>query len=222
MKLIRQWAFKALAFLIVCAGGTAATAQIPDIAAGQKRAQVCFACHGEDGVSKIAGTPHLAGQDRAYLIKALQSYRNGQRLDPTMVAMAKPLSDADMVNIATYFQLAVKNARGETLASIIATNDRIKPVAKVAVAEAPTAASTPRSADAIYNATCAACHATGAAGAPKIGDKTAWSARIAQGSNKLLEHAIKGLNAMPARGGCSDCSDDDMKKVVDYMVGKTQ
>ena len=49
MKLSQQWAVKALAFLIVCAGGTAALAQIPDIAAGQKRAQVCFACHGENG-----------------------------------------------------------------------------------------------------------------------------------------------------------------------------
>jgi cytochrome c5 len=202
-----------------------ASAQLPDIAAGKKRAQVCFACHGENGVSKISGTPHLAGQDRAYLIKAMQAYRNGLRQDPTMVAMAKPLSDTDMVNIATYFHLAVKNARGETLASVIETNERIKPVASVAVAEAPAAPAAPaapRSADAVYNASCAACHASGVAGAPKVGDKAAWSARIAQGSDKLLEHAIKGLNAMPARGGCSDCSDEDIKKVVDYIVGKSR
>lgn len=226
MTTIARRATTALMFVAAWLGlASTASAQLPDIAAGKKRAQVCFACHGENGVSKISGTPHLAGQDRAYLIKAMQAYRNGLRQDPTMVAMAKPLSDTDMVNIATYFHLAVKNARGETLASVIETNERIKPVASVAVAEAPAAPAAPaapRSADAVYNASCAACHASGVAGAPKVGDKAAWSARIAQGSDKLLEHAIKGLNAMPARGGCSDCSDEDIKKVVDYIVGKSR
>lgn len=223
MTSIPQWAIRTLIILTTWLGlASTVSAQIPDIAAGKKRAQVCFACHGENGVSKISGTPHLAGQDRAYLIKAMQGYRGGQRQDPTMVAMVKPLSDADMVNIATYFHLAVKNARGETLASVIETNERIKPVASVAVAEAPAAAAAPRSVDAVYNATCAACHASGAAGAPKTGDKAAWSARVAQGNDKLLEHAIKGLNAMPARGSCSDCSDEDLKKVVDYIVGKSK
>jgi cytochrome c5 len=223
MTSIAQWATRALILLAAGLGfASTVSAQLPDIAAGKKRAQVCFSCHGENGVSKISGTPHLAGQDRAYLIKAMQAYRSGQRQDPTMVAMAKPLSDTDMVNIATYFHLVVKNARGETLASVIETNDRIKPVASVAVAQPSVAASTPRSVDAVYSASCAACHASGVAGAPKTGDKTAWSARIAQGNDKLVEHAIKGLNAMPARGGCSDCSDEDLKKVVDYMVGKSK
>lgn len=222
MTSTQQWAAKALFSLLACLGLSSAFAQIPDIAAGKKRAQVCFACHGENGVSKISGTPHLAGQDRAYLIKAMQSYRSGQRQDPAMAAMVKPLSDADMVNIATYFHLSVKNARGETLASVIETTERIKPVGTVAVAPAPTAPVAARTADAIYTASCAACHDSGVAGAPKTGDKAAWKARIAQGNDKLLEHAIKGLNAMPARGGCSDCSDDDMKKVVDYMAGKGQ
>jgi cytochrome c5 len=223
MTSIAQWAARALILLAAGLGfASTVSAQLPDIAAGKKRAQVCFSCHGENGVSKISGTPHLAGQDRAYLIKAMQAYRNGQRQDPTMVAMAKPLSDADMTNIAAYFHLAVKNARGETLASVIETNDRIKPVANVAVAEAPAAQPVARSADALYNASCAACHASGVAGAPKVGDKAAWSARIAQGSDKLAEHAIKGLNAMPPRGSCADCSDDDLKKIVEYMAAKSR
>jgi len=75
-----------------------------DISAGQKRAAVCFACHGANGISSIPGTPHLAGQQRDYLEKALHAYREGQqRQDPTMTAMAKPLSDADIVNLAAYF-----------------------------------------------------------------------------------------------------------------------
>lgn len=221
MNTIKQWIATALVLLAGFTAGTAA-AQIPDMAAGQKRAQVCFACHGENGVSKIPGTPHLAGQDRGYLVKALQSYRNGQRQDPTMMAMAKALSDADMMNIATYFHLAVKNARGETLAAVIQTNERLKPVGTVAVAQTPPAATAARAADSIYGSTCTACHASGAAGAPKLGDKAAWRARIAQGNDKLYEHALKGLNAMPARGSCSDCSDEDIKKVVDYMIGKSK
>lgn len=222
MKKIKQWAAMAVATMMaaLCAGS--ALAQIPDIAAGQKRAQVCFSCHGDNGVSKVPGTPHLAGQDRAYLIRALQSYRNGQRLDPTMVAMAKPLSETDLTNIATFFNLVVKNARGETLAAAILANERIKPVGTVVMAEAPAAYAAPRSAEAIYGATCTACHASGSAGAPKLGDKAAWSKRIAQGNDKLYEHAIKGFNAMPVRGSCSDCSDADIKKVVEYMIGKSK
>ncbi|MCX8099371.1 MAG: cytochrome c [Casimicrobiaceae bacterium] len=77
-----------------------------DVGAGKKRAATCFACHGEDGVSKIPGTPHLAGQDRIYLEKSLRAYRDGSRNDPAMTAMAKPLSDVDIANIAAYFAQA--------------------------------------------------------------------------------------------------------------------
>ncbi len=79
-------------------------AEMADTTAGQKRAGVCFACHSEDGISKIPGTPHLAGQDRQYLENALKDYRIGQqRNHPTMVAMAKPLTDKDITDIAAYF-----------------------------------------------------------------------------------------------------------------------
>lgn len=215
-----QWTMRTSVLVTALTGAGAALAQIPDTAAGQKRAQVCFACHGENGVSAIAGTPHLAGQDRTYLVKALQSYRNGQRLDPTMVAMVKPLTDSDMVNIATFFNLAVKNARGQTLAAVIQTNERIKPVGTVPLAQAPSTPASPQAADAVYAASCAACHTSGAAGAPRLGDKSSWRARIAQGNDRLYANALKGLNAMPARGGCSDCTEEDIRKVVDYMVGR--
>jgi cytochrome c553 len=81
----------------------------PDIGAGKKRAAMCFACHGADGISKIPGTPHLAGQDRTYLENALRAYRDGQtRQNPTMNAMAKPLSDRDIVNISAYFSMQTR------------------------------------------------------------------------------------------------------------------
>ena len=86
-------------------GGTSA----PDIGAGQKRAAACFACHNANGVSKIPGTPHLAGQERAYLESAIKAYRDGTRQDPTMNAMAKPLNDRDIGNIAAYFSMLTRS-----------------------------------------------------------------------------------------------------------------
>lgn len=77
-----------------------------------------------------------------------------------------------------------------------------------------------------YQAACFACHGTGAAGAPKIGDKAAWTARIAQGTKVLDEHAIKGFKGstgfMPAKGGRADLSDADVKAAVAYMVAQSK
>ncbi|MBD3609779.1 MAG: cytochrome c5 family protein, partial [Gammaproteobacteria bacterium] len=75
---------------------------------------------------------------------------------------------------------------------------------------------------AVYQQACFACHGTGAAGAPKFGDKAAWKARIAQGMAKLNQHAITGFQGktgyMPAKGGRMDLSDDAVKSAVTYMV----
>lgn len=77
----------------------------------------------------------------------------------------------------------------------------------------------------IYNASCAACHGAGIAGAPKLGDKTAWASRIKQGENTLYEHAIKGFTGksgmMPPKGG-STASDAEVKAAVDYMVASVK
>ena len=67
-----------------------------------------------------------------------------------------------------------------------------------------------------------ACHATGAAGAPKVGDKAAWAPRISQGMATLVKHSIQGFNAMPPKGMCMDCSDDEIKAAVEYMVGQSR
>lgn len=75
-----------------------------------------------------------------------------------------------------------------------------------------------QSGEAIYTSTCSACHAAGMAGAPKFGDAGAWGARIAQGYDKLLEHALKGLNAMPAKGGNPDLNDVEVARAVVHMA----
>jgi cytochrome c5 len=93
-------------------------------------------------------------------------------------------------------------------------------VAAAAPAAAPAAAAV--DGKKVYDSSCMACHATGAAGAPKTGDKAAWAPRIAQGMDMLHNHAINGIRAMPPRGTCAACSDDDLKAAVDYMVSQSK
>jgi cytochrome c5 len=70
----------------------------------------------------------------------------------------------------------------------------------------------------IYNKGCAVCHAVGAAGSPKFGDKAAWAPRIAEGEATLIQHALHGFKGMPAKGACPSCADEEIKAAVDYMI----
>ncbi len=75
----------------------------------------------------------------------------------------------------------------------------------------------------VYNTACNSCHATGAAGAPKVGDAAAWQARVAaRNKDGLYKSAVSGFNGMPAKGLCFSCSDDELKGAVDYMLGKSK
>lgn len=89
---------------------------------------------------------------------------------------------------------------------------------KTAAPAAGGAAGTTDAGKKLYDTVCMACHSTGAAGAPKFGDKAAWAPRIATGIETLHNAALKGLNAMPPKGGAANASDDDVKAAVDYMV----
>jgi len=113
--------------------------------------------------------------------------------------------------------------------------DRIKPLGEVATTAeeaqlaspkteepAPVVASGPMTPEQVYNTACMACHSSGAAGAPKIGDIADWSPRIAQGNDVLFEHATKGFKGMPPRGGSSQLSDEDISAAVTYMVERSQ
>ncbi|MEJ2632621.1 MAG: cytochrome c [Acidihalobacter sp.] len=74
-----------------------------NIQAGKAKAAMCMSCHGAQGISAVPTYPNLAGQKEAYLVKALKEYKDGQRQDATMKAMAAPLSAADIQNLAAYF-----------------------------------------------------------------------------------------------------------------------
>ena len=71
--------------------------------AGQTKLGSCVACHGADGIGKAPQYPNLQGQKAAYLEKQLKAFKSGTRKDPAMNVMAKPLSDADMADLAAYF-----------------------------------------------------------------------------------------------------------------------
>lgn len=70
---------------------------------------------------------------------------------------------------------------------------------------------------AIVDKACQACHASGVANAPKIGDNAAWAERNAKGIDVLIASVKSGLNAMPPGGMCNDCSDEDYKAAIEYM-----
>ncbi len=93
---------------------------------------------------------------------------------------------------------------------------------ETAAAAAPAAAAEPLSAEQIYQKNCMACHTTGAAGAPKLGDAAAWAPRIAQGMDAIMVNVVNGINAMPPKGLCMTCSEDELKAVVDYIIVKSQ
>ncbi len=73
----------------------------------------------------------------------------------------------------------------------------------------------------IYKTYCFACHASGVAGAPKFGDKDAWAPFIKTGMDEMLKNAIKGVGAMPPRGG-SQATDEELKAAIEYMVDAAQ
>ena len=108
----------------------------------------------------------------------------------------------------------------------IAPVENVRLGAAAAQDAAPAPAAAPAAASGkgqeIYQASCFACHGTGAAGAPVLGDQATWAPRIAQGMDTLMSHTINGFNAMPAKGLCFTCSDDDLKATVEYMIAESQ
>ena len=73
---------------------------------------------------------------------------------------------------------------------------------------------------ATYQMNCFACHGTGAAGAPLLGEAEVWEEKLAKGIEEIMANVINGINAMPARGLCASCSDDDLKALVDYIISQ--
>jgi cytochrome c5 len=101
---------------------------------------------------------------------------------------------------------------------------RIKPVGELCEAGQacgqPVAAASSgaaRSGDQVYNQFCFACHAAGVGGAPKLGNVADWQPRLAKGDDAVWMSVISGLNAMPPKGTCMNCTDDELHAAVAYM-----
>ncbi len=97
---------------------------------------------------------------------------------------------------------------------------RLQPVAEF-VALDPNAPKIERSGDEIVKSTCVACHASGALGAPKIGDKSAWAKHISLGYQNLVQLAIKGVRQMPPRGGDPSLTDIEVARAVVVMANQS-
>ena len=98
-----------------------------------------------------------------------------------------------------------------------AVQERIKPFGEVKAID-PNAPRVEKTGEAVYTEVCASCHASGALGAPKYGNKGDWGKRIAQGYDTLIKHAAEGLRSMPPRGGNPDLSDTELARAVAYMT----
>jgi cytochrome c5 len=88
-------------------------------------------------------------------------------------------------------------------------------VSSVATADAAKAARTGKQ---VYESVCIACHGTGAAGAPKFGDKVWVEREKKEGIKELVKDAIKGERAMPPKGGCAECTEEEIRAAVQYMI----
>ena len=124
-----------------------------------------------------------------------------------------------IVLLVLYVGGTPKIGAGSNALSPEAIAARLKPVADEGFTLVD--ASAPRQLKAgaeIYNAACVACHASGAAGAPKMGDSGAWSKRIAQGYDTLVSHAIVGIRGMPAKGGNPALDDVEVARAVVHMA----
>ena len=208
-------------------------------------AAVCAACHdsGAAGAPKTGdngawGARIAQGYDTLLKhaiegIRAMPAKGGNPDLDNVEVARAvvfmtnksgasfkEPAAPAPAAAAAATTETAVPTSASAATAAPAATPATAPAAAPAAAAAAPAVASVDAGKN-TYNAACVACHGAGIAGAPKLGDKTAWAARIKQGDAVLYDHAIKGFQGkagvMPPKGG-STASDTDVKAAVDYMV----
>ena len=139
---------------------------------------------------------------------------------PTQLIVVVAIALFLPVAVAVFFsQLATSGRSGGDL-SEEAIAKRIQPMAQVALATAAGGEKAVQGSEAVYKATCAACHDSGVAGSPKLGDKAAWGPRIGVGLEKLAASGIKGKGAMPPKGG-ADISDADFTRVVAWLANKS-
>ena len=127
-----------------------------------------------------------------------------------------------IVLLVQYVASGATTGAGSDAMTPEAIAERLRPVADASFTFVD--ASAPRvlqTGQAVYKSSCAACHDTGAAGAPRTGDNAAWTARLGQGQATVVAHAINGIRGMPARGGNPDLDDIEVERAVVFMVNQS-
>lgn len=123
-----------------------------------------------------------------------------------------------IIMLANFVDFGGKTGAGSDGMSEEAIAKRIQPVGSIVLKDA-SAPVVLKTGEQVYTAQCAACHATGAAGAPKLGDAAAWAPRIKTGYDALLTSALKGKGAMAAQGG-GEMSDLEIARAVVYIANQ--
>ena len=194
------------------AGGAAAGGR-----SGEEIVQaVCATCHqaGVAGAPKIGDEAAWAPRIKQGLKALLHSAMAGKNAMPAKGGNPS-LTDDEVARAVVY----LANQGGAKFKEPAPA----KPAAKSAAAAAPTApASAAADGKKVFGSVCTACHSTGVAGAPKLGDKAAWAPRLKQGLDGLLHSALKGKNAMPPKGGNASLSDAEVRAAVEYMVSQAK
>ena len=168
--------------------------------------------HAIEGIRQMparGGDPDLSDVEiaRAIAFMANQSGAKFTPPEPKVIAAAPPAPAAATATSAPPASAAT------------ATPTTPSPAPDVATAVTTTATADKASGKKVYETACAACHATGVAGAPKAGDNAAWAPRLKTGMDALYKSALQGKNAMPAKGGNAGLTDPDVMAAVDYLAG---
>lgn len=178
-----------------------------DAAAGKTKSATCAACHGVDGNGSPANAawPKLAGQHPAYIQKQLADFKAGKRQDPTMTAMAMPLSEEDAADLAAYFS-SQKKAAGSAAEDKIAAGERIYRGGNPATGVAA----------------CMACHGPTGSGNP-VANYPAIASQNAAYVEKALKDFRAGTRSNDAakmmRGVAAKMTDDEIVAVAQYVQG---
>ena len=197
----------------------------------------CTACHtpGAAGAPKVgdaaAWGPRISSGFDALVQSALKGKgampaQSGGDFDDIEIARAValwPTPPAPSSPSRSVPPLHLPRPRPAPAAATVQTAAAAPAAATAAAPAAPqtAAAGAAASGEALYKQACAVCHATGAANAPKLGDKAAWAPRVQQGVPALVQSAMKGKGAMPPKGG-SNASESEIRAAVEYMVGTRQ
>jgi len=186
-------------------GSATAALAAGDPTAGKAKSAVCAACHNADGNSTVTQYPKLAGQSADYLVKQLQEYKSGARVNAIMVGMVAPLSPQDMEDLAAYFS-SQQITRG-------AADPALAPAGEALFRGGNLTSGV---------AACAACH-----GATGAGNPAAKFPALAGQHAEYVETQLKAFRAMERandagqmmRGVTAKLTDPEIKAVASYVQG---